>query len=97
MADKKQVIYASGIEKAPTNDPPPGTKSRRVDEAMKAFDGHEGQVLELDEATSKRLLRTIDLHLMPVIRFRSRPSREWGILMTILIAFVHGIRSELPR
>lgn len=37
-----------------------------ADEAMKAFAGHEGELLELDEATSKRLLRKIDLHLMPV-------------------------------
>ncbi|KAI4160108.1 MAG: hypothetical protein L6R39_000263 [Caloplaca ligustica] len=36
-----------------------------ADEAMKAFAGHEGELLELDEATSKRLLRKIDLHLMP--------------------------------
>lgn len=37
-----------------------------ADEAMKAFAGDEGEVLVLDEATSKRLLRRIDLHLMPV-------------------------------
>ncbi|KAL8706581.1 MAG: hypothetical protein Q9201_000394 [Fulgogasparrea decipioides] len=36
-----------------------------ADEAMKAFAGHEGVLLELDEATNKRLLKRIDLHLMP--------------------------------
>jgi hypothetical protein len=36
------------------------------DEAMKAFEGHEGEVLVLDTATNKRLLRKIDLYLMPV-------------------------------
>lgn len=35
-----------------------------ADEAMKAFEGYDPVVL--DEATSKRLLRTIDWHLMPV-------------------------------
>ena len=37
-----------------------------ADEAMKAFAGYEGEVLVLDEKTNKRLLRKIDLHLMPV-------------------------------
>ena len=37
-----------------------------ADEAMKAFAGHEGEILELDEATSRRLLKKIDFHLMPV-------------------------------
>ena len=40
--------------------------SQDADEAMKAFAGFEGEVLVLDEATNKRLLRKIDLHLMPV-------------------------------
>ncbi|KAL8933976.1 MAG: hypothetical protein Q9216_006129 [Gyalolechia sp. 2 TL-2023] len=38
-----------------------------ADEAMKAFAGHEDENLELDEATSKRLLKRIDLHLMPLL------------------------------
>lgn len=37
-----------------------------ADEAMKAFAGHDGEILVLDEATNKRLLRKIDMHLMPV-------------------------------
>ena len=37
-----------------------------ADEALKAFAGHEGEILVLDEATSKRLLRKIDWNLMPV-------------------------------
>lgn len=40
--------------------------SRDVDEAMKAFRGHEGEVIKIDEATNKRLLRTIDWNLMPL-------------------------------
>ena len=40
-----------------------------ADEAMRAFEGHEGESLVLDEATNKRLLRIIDWHIMPVCRF----------------------------
>ena len=40
--------------------------SHDADEAMKAFAGYEGQIIELDEATSKRILRRIDLNLIPV-------------------------------
>ncbi|KAL8768593.1 MAG: hypothetical protein Q9194_005664 [Teloschistes cf. exilis] len=38
-----------------------------ADEAMKAFAGHEGEILELDAATNKRLLRRIDIRLMPLL------------------------------
>ena len=40
--------------------------SHDADEALKAFASHSGQVLEIDEATNKRLLRQIDWNLMPV-------------------------------
>ena len=40
--------------------------SHDVDAAMKAFEGYEGQVVELSEETNRRLLRKIDRHLMPV-------------------------------
>lgn len=40
--------------------------SNDADEAMKAFQGHEGELIEIDEATNKRLLRRIDWNLMPV-------------------------------
>ena len=36
-----------------------------ADEAMAAFEN--GEVIEIDEATNKRLLRTIDLHLIPLM------------------------------
>lgn len=35
-----------------------------ADEAMKAF--QEGEIEVIDEATNKRLLRTIDFNIMPV-------------------------------
>lgn len=37
-----------------------------ADEALKAFIGHEGEHLVLDEETNRRLLRKIDWHIMPV-------------------------------
>ena len=40
--------------------------NKDADDAMKAFAGFEGQVLVLDEATNKRLLRKIDWNIMPV-------------------------------
>ncbi|KNG44325.1 membrane transporter [Stemphylium lycopersici] len=39
--------------------------SHDADAAMKAFEGMEGQVVELTEEKSKALLRKIDWHLMP--------------------------------
>ncbi len=39
--------------------------AKDADEAMKAFEGHEGEVLVLDEATNKRLLRIIDWNILP--------------------------------
>ncbi|KAH0263135.1 putative MFS allantoate transporter, partial [Aureobasidium melanogenum] len=38
-----------------------------ADEALKAFMSHPGEVIELDEATNKRLLRKIDWNLMPIM------------------------------
>lgn len=40
--------------------------SHDADEAMKAFQEAQGEVIEIDEATNKRLLRRIDWNLMPV-------------------------------
>lgn len=39
------------------------------DEALKAFANHQGPVIHIDEATNKRLLRKIDMNLMPVCCF----------------------------
>ena len=39
-----------------------------ADEAMKAF--AEGEIEVIDEATNKRLLRTIDFNIMPVSGLR---------------------------
>lgn len=70
MEDEKKAPPAD-LELAPTNGS--GDIPTRIikhandaDEAMKVFQGHEGEVMVLDEATNKRLLRKIDMHLMPV-------------------------------
>ncbi|KAF2794587.1 MFS general substrate transporter [Melanomma pulvis-pyrius CBS 109.77] len=41
--------------------------SHDADAAMKAFEGMNGQVIELSEESNKALLRKIDLHLMPIM------------------------------
>lgn len=41
--------------------------SKTDDEAMKAFAEYDGPPLILDAETSKRLLRTIDWHVMPLM------------------------------
>lgn len=43
------------------------SSSDEVDEAMKAVEWADGQPIEIDEQTNKRLLRKIDWHLMPLI------------------------------
>jgi hypothetical protein len=53
--------------------------SHDADAAMKAFEGIEGQAIELTEETNKRLLRKIDLHLMPVSRLFS-VQKSWYLV-----------------
>ena len=64
-----------------------------ADEAMKAFAGHEGEILVLDEATNKKLLRKIDLHLMPVLPLQT--ARE--IVSDALADSLHRLWPQLPR
>lgn len=40
-----------------------------ADEAMKALGDLQGETIELDEATNRRLLRIIDWHMMPIMCF----------------------------
>ena len=72
MASEKTAIPLD-VEKESVSPKVTGTASEEVlkhandaDDAMKAFAGHEGEMLVLDEATNKRLLRKIDMNLMPV-------------------------------
>lgn len=69
MADEKSPSPA-GIEKSISledgSTPPPRVPKHAhdADEAMKAF--QDGEIEVIDEATNKRLLRTIDRNIMPV-------------------------------
>lgn len=81
MADDKQIVdVENGSNRTPSPvDPekraslPTASKaaqkvlahSHDADEAMKAFES--GEIIEIDEATNKRLLRTIDLHMLPLL------------------------------
>ncbi|KAI4219465.1 MAG: hypothetical protein L6R36_008307 [Xanthoria steineri] len=64
-----------------------------ADEAMKAFAGYEGEFIVLDEATSKKLLKRIDLHLMPLLCI------VYGLnyldKTTLSYASVMGLRKDL--
>ena len=59
MADKRLDITAMG-EEAPID------YGLRADEAIKAFDNIHSEDLDLDEATENRLLRKIDLIILPL-------------------------------
>ena len=73
MADEKLPSYPN-VEQAPVDEKdgaPPAQvlqHSNDADEAMKAFEGHDGELLILDEATNNRLLRKIDMNILPVCR-----------------------------
>lgn len=71
--------HASDVEKSGVVTKGPGSEpaankiaqkilkhSHDADAAMKAYEGIEGQAVELTEEANKRLLRKIDWHLMPV-------------------------------
>ena len=71
MSIDEKLPSPVGLEKEPIHiedgHAPPAKvlkHSQDADEAMKAFE--DGRVEVIDEATNRRLLRTIDLHLMPV-------------------------------
>jgi hypothetical protein len=69
-----------------------------ADEALKAFMSHPGEVIELDEATNKRLLRKIDWNLMPVhfscFCFAVPPTLV--IMLTAYAGHVYRLRIKLP-
>lgn len=68
---EKELVTATN-----SNDSRPGVKSKLddkllkhshdADAAMQAYQGLEGQVIELTEEKRRALLRKIDWHLMPV-------------------------------
>lgn len=58
---------AVDIEKSTNSDPTLEKHTHDADEAMKAFGELHGETIELDESTNRRLLKTIDWHLMPIM------------------------------
>jgi ACS family allantoate permease-like MFS transporter len=71
MEEEKPVGASSAVdvEKVRAVNPTLEKHAHDADEAMKAFDGFQGEAIELDEATNRRLLRTIDWHMMPIMCF----------------------------
>lgn len=80
MATEKEVVGVESSTSSPIvpdgekrlSLPTPNKQAQRVlahshdaDEAMKAFES--GELVEIDEATNKRLLRRIDLHMLPLM------------------------------
>ncbi len=97
MADEKPPAYLD-VEQNPVDDKngaPPAVVVKHAndaDEAMKAFEGHAGEILILDEATNKRLLRKIDLNILPVCRARGNSNGS----ANGAIAIMRCLRSQLP-
>lgn len=72
MADEEKIAGTSSavdIQTAKHVDPTLEKHAHDADDAMKIFDELHGEAIELDEATNKRLLRTIDWHMMPIMCF----------------------------
>ena len=85
MADEKPPLYPDVEPTVVVDDKNRALPAQVVehttdaDEAMKAFEGHQGELLYLDQATNRRLLRKIDLNIMPV---RVASGRGRGALLT---------------
>ena len=80
--------------------PPKGISTKLLkhlhdaDAAMKAFEGLDGQVIELTEEKSKAILRRIDWHLMPV---RSLSQIAKNVDADIVTDHVFDLWTELSR
>lgn len=72
--DEKK-IHSQDVEKTPATEIADGTivenklleHAGDADDAMKAFTQAQGDIVELDEETNRRLLRKIDWNLMPMM------------------------------
>lgn len=70
MAGEEKPVGASSavdVERAKHVDPTIEKHAHDADEAMKVFDELHGEAIELNEETNRRLLRTIDWHMMPIM------------------------------
>ena len=72
-SEEKAVGVSSGVdtgldvEKTKYIDPKIEKHAHDADEAMKAMGTLQGETLELDEPTNRRLLKIIDWHMMPIM------------------------------
>lgn len=66
MADEKAAPPPT-VEVEKHVDPTLEKHAHDADEAMQAIQDLQGEAIELDEATNKRLLRRIDWHMMPIM------------------------------
>jgi hypothetical protein len=64
-----------------------------ADEAMKAFAGHEGEVIVITPEMEKNLLRKIDWHLMPVA-LRQSQHHYWIMLTEYSTDALRRLRSQ---
>ncbi|KAK3641940.1 Allantoate permease [Elasticomyces elasticus] len=73
--------------------------SHDADEAMKAFEGHAGQIIHIDEATNKRLLRRIDWNLIPCTDYEEIMCVTYGLnyldKTTLSYASIMGIKKDI--
>jgi len=60
---EKKLISAEDIDKVSEK---VLKHAHNADKVMKAFISHEGEVIQLNKATNKRLLHKIAMNLMPV-------------------------------
>ena len=74
-SEEKSVGISSGVDtgidvgKTKHVDPTIEKHAHDGDEALKALGDLQGETIELDEATNRRLLRIIDWHMMPIMCF----------------------------
>lgn len=71
-SEEKEVGISSGVEtgvdlEKKHVDPKIEKHSHDADEAMKALSALQGETIELDESTNRRLLKLIDWHMMPIM------------------------------
>ena len=71
MAEEEKAIGTSSAVDVEMHgkhvDPRLEKHAHDADEAMKALEELHGEAIELDEATNRRLLKTIDWHMMPIM------------------------------
>lgn len=68
--------------------------SHDADEALKALGDLQGETIELDEATNRRLLRIIDWHMMPIMCLIYGMNYLDSMCILFLILFIIGAEQE---